>query len=174
MELAPYVTSLQAALSAAGQAAADDVREAADRLSYAVEPSLRLTLIEALSDAAAEVTTQLDGVSIDVRMRGGDPDLVASDDRFTEEPMAPPEPPAPPEAPGAGASEESMARISLRLPESLKTRVEEAAATEGLSTNAWIARALSNTLDSSQPGIQIHPKSGIRINVGQRFSGWAR
>jgi hypothetical protein len=172
MELEPYVTSLRSALAAAGQAAADDVREAADRLSYAVEPSLRLTFIDALSDAAAEITTQLDGVSIDVRMRSGNPELIASDDRLPEEPPAPPAPPEPPLPPGA--TEESMARISLRLPESLKSRVEEAAATEGLSTNAWIARALSVTLESPQTGIHISPKSGININVGRRFSGWAR
>lgn len=175
MELTEYVTSLRSALAAAGQAASDDVREAADRLSYAVEPSLRLTLIQALSDAADEITTQLDGVSVDVRMRGGNPDFVATDDRFSApeaEPPSPPTPPEPPETP----TDESISRISLRLPEGLKARAEAAATAEGMSVNAWIARAISLVLDAPQPGIHISPQ-GVHINPGgrsSRMTGWAR
>src|SRR5690606_40859978 len=90
MELTPYVESLRGSLAAAGDAAADDVRAAAERLSYAVEPSLRLTLLEALADAAAEITAQLDGICVDVRLRGGRPEMVA------REPGLPPESPASP------------------------------------------------------------------------------
>ncbi|NDL58014.1 toxin-antitoxin system HicB family antitoxin [Phytoactinopolyspora mesophila] len=165
MELTPYVDSLRGSLAAAAQAAADDVREAADRLSYAVEPSLRLTLIEAFGDAAAEITTQLDGVSVDVRLRGGNPEFVASDERVTAG-FTPPQPPEPPSPPPPPEADESMSRISLRLPESLKTRAEEAAAADGLSVNAWLVRAISQMLDG--------PQSGVHISLGRRVSGWVR
>ncbi|WP_166346622.1 toxin-antitoxin system HicB family antitoxin [Phytoactinopolyspora limicola] len=172
MELSPYVSSLRQALAAAAQAAADDVREAADRLSYAVEPSLRLTLIEAFGDAAADITTQLDGVSVDVRMRGGNPDFVVTDDHGAG--FAPPPPPEPPTPPPAPEPDEGTSRVSLRLPESLKARVEEAAATEGLSVNAWLVRAIGQALDGPSAGIHINPQTGVHINVGRRLSGWAR
>ncbi|NED95393.1 toxin-antitoxin system HicB family antitoxin [Phytoactinopolyspora alkaliphila] len=172
MELTPYVTSLRTALNAAADAAAADVREAADRLSYAVEPSLRLTLIEAFGDAAAEITTQLEGVSVDVRMRGGNPEFVASDERMDAH-YAMPEPPAPPAPPPPPEPDEGTSRISLRLPESLKARVEEAAAAEGLSVNGWLIRAISQTLDGAHTGIQIGPQ-GVNVNLGRRITGWAR
>lgn len=167
MNLDRYVESLRGALAAAGDAAASEVREAAERLSYAVEPSLRLTLLEALGDAAAEVTTQLDGVVVDVRLRGGDPDLVATDDRMPPTPPTPPEPPTPP-TPGGGFVDEGLSRVSLRLPESLKNRVEEAAATEGLSVNAWLVRAVSHTLEGGTR------TSSSSIGPGRRITGWVR
>lgn len=171
MELTPYVSSLRSALTAASQAAADDVRDAAERLTYAVEPSLRLTLIEALGDAADEITTQLEGVSVELRMRAGNPEFVASEERTADQ-LGPPEPPEPPAPPHPPEFEESTSRISLRLPESLKTRVEEAAAEEGLSVNGWLTRAISQTLDQPQPGVHVGPQ-GLNI-VGRRISGWAR
>jgi hypothetical protein len=175
MELTPYVSSLRNALTAAAEAAANDVREAADRLSYAVEPSLRLTLIEAFGDAAAEITTQLDGVSVDLRMRGGNPEFVANDERLAPHyaPPEPPEPPTPPTPPTPPEPDEGTSRISLRLPESLKARVEEAASAEGLSVNAWLIRAISQTLDGQQTGIQVGPH-GVNVNLGRRITGWAR
>ncbi|AYY11408.1 toxin-antitoxin system HicB family antitoxin [Actinobacteria bacterium YIM 96077] len=175
MDLTPYVSALRSSLTAAGQTASDDVREAADRLSYAVEPSLRLTMIEAFSDAASEITAQLEGVAVDVRMRGGNPEFVATDTR-TEADLGPPEAPAPPTPPSPPGSEsdESVSRISLRLPESLKARVEEAAAAEGMSVNAWMVRAIGQTLDGPQSGVHISPQSGVHINLGRRMSGWVR
>jgi hypothetical protein len=173
MELAPYTSSLRNSLTAAAQAASDDVREAADRLSYAVEPSLRLTLIEAFGDAADEITAQLDGVAVELRMRGGNPEFVATDTRTAPEfePPSPPEPPTPHQGPDP---EEATSRFSLRLPESLKTRVEEAAAAEGLSVNAWLIRAIVQTLDGQPAGVHGSPQTGVHINLGRRISGWAR
>lgn len=166
MELNAYVESLRTALAAAGGAAADDVRQAADRLSYAVEPSLRLTLLEALGDAAAEVTTQLEGVVVEVRLRGSDPELVATDDRV---PPRPPMPPSPPDAPAPPEVDEGTSRVSLRLPETLKTRVEQAAAATGVSVNTWLVRTVSHVLDSPQT-----PTSTLVSRPGRRISGWVR
>ncbi|PSK92413.1 hypothetical protein CLV30_13229 [Haloactinopolyspora alba] len=163
MELTPYVESLRGSLASAGNAAADEVRDAAERLSYAVEPSLRLTLLEALGDAAAEVTAQLDGVVVDVRLRGGQPELVA--DEVAVPPAAPaapqpPQPPAPPEP------DEGTSRVSLRLPETLKVKVEEVAAAEGMSVNAWLIRAVTHALEPAPA-----PR---RATTGRRITGWVR
>src|SRR5690625_1913232 len=152
MELTPYVESLRRALAAAGHAASDDVRDAADRLSYAVEPSLRLTLMDVLGDAADEVTGQLDGVVVDVRLRGGTPELVAVDDRVVMDAPDPPAPPPPPGPPTPPDPEIGTSRVSLRLPDTFKTRVEEAVAAEGLSVNAWLGRAVSQQLDDPGGG----------------------
>ena len=169
MELVPYVESLRSSLAAAGGAAADDVRAAAERLSYAVEPSLRLTLMEALADAAAEVTAQLDGVAVEVRLRGGRPEMVASEAVQPPETSTLPAPPAPPEPPTPPDSDAGTSRVSLRLPEPLKVRIEEAAAAEGLSVNAWLIRAVTLTLE---PTVTSH--SITRVNTGRRISGWVR
>jgi hypothetical protein len=62
------------------------------------------------------------------------------------------------------------ARLNLRLPGSLKERIEEAAKAEGLSLNAWLVRAAAAALD---PGSR--PRSGRSIpSGGQHYSGWAR
>jgi hypothetical protein len=183
MELSPYVENLRSSLAAAGNAAAEEVRDAAERLSYAVEPSLRLTLIEVLGDAAAEVTSQLDGVVVDVRLRGGTPELVVEDDRmnagFPDSPPSPPvppvspEPPVPPAPPMPPDPDEGTSRVSLRLPDTLKTRVEDAAAAAGQSVNSWLVRAIAAQLDgpTTTPGSWAPPAPG---RVGRRVTGWVR
>jgi HicB family len=168
MELTPYVDSLRRDLAAAAEAASAEVRDAADRLSYAVEPSLRMVLLEALGVAAAEVTDQLADVVVDVRLRGRDPEMVVQEHAPPPEPPAPPAPPTPP---GPPDPDEGMARVSLRLPESLKARVDEAAAAAGQSANAWIVRALTQVLED--PGATAQASVRIR-GVGQRLTGWQR
>ncbi|TDC53783.1 toxin-antitoxin system HicB family antitoxin [Jiangella ureilytica] len=163
MELTQYVEALRGSLAAAGQAAADDVRDAAERLSYAVEPSLRLTLLEALGDAAAEITHQLDDIVVEVRLRGGDPEMVATE--TVAAPPRPPHPPVPP-VPPSPPEDEGTSRVSLRLPETLKVRVEEAAAAEGMSVNAWLIRAVLQTFEPA--------RSSTRVSVGRNLSGWVR
>lgn len=177
MELAPYVESLRQSLAAAGNAAADEVRDAAERLSYAVEPSLRLTLMEVLGDAADEVTSQLDGVVVDVRLRGGSPELVAEDDRAAAGPVEPPVPPAPPEPPVPPDPDEGTSRVSLRLPDTVKSRVDEAAAAEGLSVNAWLVRVVTQQLDGTAGALYLSTP-GLQLTVpgrpGRRITGWVR
>lgn len=157
----PYVEVLRRDLAAAGQAAPDDVREAAERLSYAVEPSLRLALLDALGTAAAEVTAQLSNAVVEVRLRGRDPELVVS-----EAVEHVPSPPLPLPPPAPGDVDEGLSRISFRLQESLKSRVETAAAAEGLSVNAWLVRAVAQMLDG--------PTRTTTIRGGRHLSGWVR
>jgi hypothetical protein len=167
MELGPYVDNLRRDLATAAEAASAEVRDAADRLSYAVEPSLRMVLLEALGVAAAEVTDQLTDVVVEVRLRGRDPELVVTE--HAAPPPGPPEPPAPPPPPPE--VEEGIARVSLRLPESLKARVDEAAAAAGQSANAWIVRSITQVLDAGPAAAA----TGYRVRgVGQRLTGWQR
>jgi hypothetical protein len=158
MELMPFVDTLRRDLAAAGEAASAEVRDAVERLSYALEPSARLVLLDALGTAAAEVSAQLPTAVVEVRLRGRDADLVVDD---PGEAMA-----APPHTTPVPESDEGTSRISFRLAESLKARVEQAAAADGLSVNAWLVRAVTQTVDG--------PTSGVSIRVGRHVTGWMR
>jgi hypothetical protein len=158
MELAPFIDEVRRDLAAAGEAAGAEVREASQRLSYALEPSLRLVLLEALGTAAAEITAQLDAAVVELHLRGRDPDLVVSE---AGGPMATSARTAP-----VADSDEGMSRISFRLRESLKARVEEAAAADGLSVNSWLVRAVAETLDTPAPA--------PTARASRHISGWVR
>src|SRR3954467_10050435 len=127
MDLTPYLESLRSDLTAAAAPGGPETARAAALLGHALEASARLALLEALSDAAAEITTRLQGPVVDVRLRGREADLVVSEIPATT--------PAPqPLVAATGA----LARITLRLPETLKPHAEQAAAAEGISVNAWL------------------------------------
>ncbi|MFE1248732.1 hypothetical protein [Streptomyces sp. NPDC058735] len=172
MDLAPYVDSLRRELAVAAEAGGDDARELAERLTAPLESATRLTLLNVLSAAMDEITRELAPGSVDVRLRGLDPDFVVTpaptDAGAPAEPPAPAEPFIPP-APADG-DEGGTARINLRLPTHLKTRVEEAASREGLSVNAWLVRAVSATVDG---GTRPRPPEKAR-SVGHSFTGWVR
>lgn len=160
MDLSDYVDALRSHLTTAAAAGTEQTRETARLLADALEPAVRLTVMDALSAMAAEVTAAWDGGLVDIRLRGRDPEVVVV-------PAAHDDPPEPPVDPAAADDDGTTARISLRLPDSLKTRAEDAAATSGLSLNAWLVRAVSAALrdpaDASRPG------RGPR-----RYSGFAR
>src|SRR5690606_37178161 len=162
MDLAPYLSNLRDALAAAARTAGEDVQEAAARLAAALVPALRLTLLEFASELTDDITDKLDGDAVEVRLRGGQPEVVVERRPRTE--PTPPSPPTPPEPPGP--SEYSQARVSLRLPESLKTRIDDAAAAEGVSVNTWIVRAAQRALQA--------PPSPPFSPATRRMTGWAR
>lgn len=173
MDLTPYVDSLRRELAVAAEAGGDDARELAERLTAPLESATRLTLLNVLSAAMDEITRELAPGSVDVRLRGLDPDfqvtLPPRDDTY-EEQAARPEPfkaaaPAP-----ADGDDGGTARVNLRLPAHLKARAEEAASREGLSVNAWLVRAVSAAVDGGS-----RPRTPERTQaVGQSFTGWVR
>ena len=71
---------------------------------------------------------------------------------------------------GAAAGEGGTARINLRLPDQLKSQVEQSADREGLSTNAWLVRAVAAAVDRGRPGPAQHEQRTARS--GQRYTGW--
>ncbi|MEW9508760.1 toxin-antitoxin system HicB family antitoxin [Streptomyces bacillaris] len=175
MDLTPFVDTIRRELAVAAEAGGDDARELADRLTAPLEAATRLTLLNVLSAAMDEVTRELAPGSVDVRLRGLDPDFVVTPppaDRATA-PAGPAESlPAPPPVPAAEGETEAPARINLRLPAHLKARAEEAASREGLSVNAWLVRAVSAAADgAARPAPR--PADTTR-GAGQRLTGWVR
>lgn len=179
MNLAPYIDRLRRDLAAAAEAGGDEARELADRLTTALESAAQLVLLEALTAAADEITVELAPGSVEVRLRGREPDFVVTPPPPVESPAGPADDldvdahPAPLGAAGraALADDGGTARLNLRLPETLKTRVEEAARTEGLSLNAWLIRAAAAALDARAGGPRPRPRTS---SGGQRFTGWVR
>jgi hypothetical protein len=164
MELSPYLENLQRDLTAAAAPGGEDITRAASLLAGSLEASLRLCLMEALSDAAAEITTKLTNASVEVRLRAREADLVVTE--------APAEAPLPAAAAPASTSEGEQARITLRLPEQLKEAVERAAAIEGVSTNAWLVRALWAA--TTQPSGPPPPPPGRGGRSSRRITGFAQ
>ena len=170
MDFTPYVDQLRQELVAAAELGGDEARALAERLTGPLEASLRLALLSALSAAAEEITSQLAPGSVDVRMRGGDIGFVVTPAPAPEHREEPEPAPAPPPAPAAEGDEAATARITLRLPEQLKARIEDAAGREGFSVNTWLVRAVSQGLESAHPSAD-----GRRSRkYGQQYSGWVR
>lgn len=170
MDLTSYVDFLGRELATAAEAGGEEARALAERLAGPVESAVRLTLLEALSAAADEITRDLAPGSVEVRLRGLDPNFVVTPP--PSEPAyatAAPEPEPEPDAGPARTDEAATARINFRLPEHLKASIEEAAAREGRSVNAWLGRVASAAL--RQPGKEQTPEQ--RGGPGkQRYTGW--
>ncbi|NWF30593.1 hypothetical protein HW130_30810 [Streptomyces sp. PKU-EA00015] len=171
MDLTPYVDTLRRELAVAAEAGGADARALAERLTAPLESATRLTMLNVLSAAMDEITRELAPGSVDVRLRGLDPDFVVTlppADGGTTEPAAPVEP-LKAQAPAEG-DEGGTARVNLRLPAHLKTRAEEAASREGLSVNAWLVRAVSAAVDGG-----TRPRTTEKTRtIGQSFTGWVR
>ncbi|WP_336321314.1 hypothetical protein [Streptomyces lavendofoliae] len=173
MDLTPYVDNLRRELAVAAEAGGDEARELAERLTAPLESATRLTMLNVLSAAMAEITRELAPGSVDVRLRGLDPDFVVTpppaEGGVPVEPSASAEPLRGGPAPAEG-DEGGTARVNLRLPAHLKARAEEAAGREGLSVNAWLVRAVSAAVDGGG-----RPRTTQRTQaVGQSFTGWVR
>lgn len=167
MDLAPYIEGLHRHLIAAAEPGGEEARAMAERLGATLDASARLMLLDALSAAAGEITTELAPGSVDVRLRGGEPELVVVAPP-ADEPAAAPATGVP--APVAADDDGAQARINLRLPDRLKGRVEEAAAGAGLSVNAWLVRAVAAAVE---PAGGTPPSAGpARPGGGQKLTGW--
>lgn len=173
MNLGPFVDDIHRQLVAAADTAGDEGRALAERIYAPVEAAVRLTLQDALAAAAEEITCELAPGSVEVRLRGRQPEFVVNlpapavgeDEGMRED-----------GSPGLGRSvpegdDGAMARINLRMPDHLKNRIEQAAAVEGLSVNSWLVRAASAALERSDP-----PRTRARHTPQgpQRYTGWAR
>lgn len=170
----PYVEKLQRELAAAAEAGGPEARALAERLTGPLESAARLALLEALSAAAGEITRELAPGSVDLLLRGGDPAFVV-----TPPPAAPPQDAtgsaaetlsvAPPAAAPLAGEDGGTARMTLRLPDHLKARVEEAAAQQGVSVNAWLVRAVSAAFEPSATA-----RTGSQPRSGRSYTGWVR
>ncbi|WP_026453061.1 YlcI/YnfO family protein [Saccharomonospora iraqiensis] len=174
MDLNVHVSGLGREFAALAEAGGDDARELAERLAGPLESAIRMTLLDVLSSAADEITRELAPGSVELRLRGRDPEFVVTT------------PPAEPEDEVSEGGTEATAgtvppitedgpatRINVRLPEQLKAAIEEAAAQEGRSVNAWLVRAAATALQGPGQGGRTEPgSSGKRSS--QRVTGWLR
>ena len=147
MDLSAYLTQLREDLTTAASAGDDQTRQTAAVLSAAIEPAARLAIMNAMSDLAAEVTTQLDGQVVDVRLDGRDVRVVVTGSGHEHaEPSGESTPPPPPLGDSGDVS-----RITLRLLEQIKSQAEQAASTQGVSLNTWMAQAVQGALHGGHP-----------------------
>lgn len=176
MELGPYLEALDEQLVVAAATGGEEALSLAQRLTAALHSAAKLTLLDALSAAAAEITSELAPGSVELRLRGGEPEFVVTA--------------SPAEAAGEGneirapavawsasaaspaSGEGAIARISLRLPDQLKTQVEQSAEREGLSINAWLVRAIAAAIERGRPGPEREQPT--TAHSGQRYTGWGR
>ncbi len=180
MNIDPYIEKLRASLRAAAELGGDEGRAAAERVGTALEPAARLAIMEAVTQAAAEISSELPSGAIGVRLAGEGLEF-----QFNRGPESYPEPPAPP---AADEDEALTARVTLRIPEAVKARIEEFAAAAGVSLNSWIVNALRQAtqgtgfsaridLGGGQPFIDVQ---GFPFNDlgrpgkrhGNRMHGW--
>jgi FAD/FMN-containing dehydrogenase len=161
MDISGYVDRLRADLVAAAASGGEAMVDAAERLVTTLDAAVRMALLEALSDAAAEISAELDGGAVEVRLKGRDPQFVV---------IPPPAAAAAGDAAEADVEDEAdgvTVRITLRLPENVKQRVEEAATRSRQSLNTWLVEAAR--------AAAREPASPREWRVsGQRLSGWAR
>ncbi|MFC3455173.1 toxin-antitoxin system HicB family antitoxin [Amycolatopsis speibonae] len=173
MDLTPFVDNVRRELAVAAEAGGAEASALAERLTAPLASAIRLALLDALSAASDEITRDLAPGSVEVRLRAGEASFAVTLPAVEQAgPVAAtvPEPPAPP-LPPMPDEEGATARINFRLPEQLKARVEEAAAAQGRSVNAWLVRAASAALrPSEQTAPPASPSSGHR--AAQRYTGW--
>lgn len=162
MELAPFVADLQRQLVDAADNGTDDTRAVAERLAAGLDAATRLVLLDALSAAVGEITRDLAPGSVDLRLRGREVEFVvnhaATEADSDDLPAA-----------SVDLDDASTSRTTLRLPDTLKVKVDEAAAADGLSVNTWLVRAVAAALAPKQR------RSAQRsLRTGDNFAGWAR
>jgi len=165
MKLSDFAAKLRGELTSITRFAGEDVTRAAELLTEALDSSVRLILLDVLSAAAADITARLHDTVVEVRLADGEPTFVV----MTAPLEAEYEEQARPTAAG-GDQQEPGARLTLRLPDSLKTRIEAAAAQNGVSVNTWLVRAASRAVEEPGRGSQAAGRWG----KGQRITGYAR
>jgi hypothetical protein len=157
MDLTPHLEAVRADL----EALADEQTQAGlERLARAVEPALQLRLQDVLSEAALELSEQLPSGHAEVRIAARDARLVYVGEGPTPRP----------EATAEDEDEGGSVRLTLRMPEQLKIKVEGAAAKEGLSVNAWLVRTISRGVEGRRIEIEFGTGKATR---GSRVTGWA-
>lgn len=180
MDITPYVDRLRGDLMSAAASSGDELRSAAERLGFALDPAARLALMEAVSQAASEITAELPSGSVDVRLDGRDLAFVVTGGPEPAMPGATPAPPAPPVPPTPPGSD-GAARVTLRLPESVKARAEEAAGDAGQSLNTWLVNVVRAATEASGQfnvnvdlsGVPFLGKQGSSRKSGaRRMTGW--
>ena len=148
MNVAAFVEALQRDLEAVAGIGDEAAQQAAQRIAAALEPSLRLRLQDLLGEAAVELTSQLPDGHVDLRVVGGDPEFVYVEERS---------------GPMPSGEDALSARVTLRLPETLKSIIDAAAQDAGVSANTWLLQQISRSANPKRRG-----------PGGRRMTGYGR
>lgn len=150
MDLSRYTESVREQLASASALADEQTQQVVQNLGTSLDSALRLTLIQALSDAAVAISAELAPTTVEVRMDGAEPEFVvrqaptsSHDDSYAEESDDEDDER---DDDLLSDEEDGQARISLRLSTRLKQRVDDAADEDQVSTNAWINEAVVGQL----------------------------
>jgi hypothetical protein len=177
MDLGPYLQDIHRQLETAAEAGGDEARAVAERIAGPLEAAIRLALLDVLAAAAEEITVELAPGSVELRLRGRDPEFVVtppvgpSDAELAEGDGGAGDWPAQAASlASAEGGEGTISRINLRLPEHLKARIERAAGSEGLSVNSWLVRAAAGALERAD-SVRRRER---RPHGAQRYTGWVR
>ena len=172
MHLDPYVEALRRDFLGAAQSRGDEVGALAESLVAPLDAAVRLILLSVLSEAADEITEALLPGTVEVRLRGLAPAFVVTpppDGEASEPESASGAADLSSPAPGLADDEDAVtARVTFRPPVQLKSRIDDAAAREGVSVNAWLVRLAAAALEPG-PRLERRPRREAR-----RFSGWVR
>ncbi len=103
-----------------------DLENAVERLVDPFELALRARFLEALTVMAAELTVDIESGRIETRLDGDTVSLAYLPDTEVV----------------TGTNQELDARVTLRMPESLKSRMESVAAADRVSVNTWLLRLI--------------------------------
>jgi hypothetical protein len=165
MQLSPYVAQIQTSLTAAAALGDEATRHTAEALCTAAEPAARLAVLAAVTAAADEITAALldspGSPAVAVRLDG--------EDLRVEVRLAEPAPEPPADDPDTA---DATARISLRLPEGLKTEVEAAAKAASVSVNTWLVRAAGRALAAGRARPGFEAGGWESRSSGHRITGW--
>jgi hypothetical protein len=170
MDLEPYVDEIHRHYALAAEAGGPDAEALAARLIAPLDAAIRLAVQHALADAADEITCELAPGSVELHVRGRELAFVVAlpvDNGDMRDDDAEPAPPADALPPDDGGT----ARINVRMPEQLKTRIDHAAGVQRMSVNAWLVRAAESALDRGNTATQPErrPARGT-----QRYRGWVK
>jgi hypothetical protein len=160
MDLQPYLDTVRHELALAAGAGGPDASELAERLTAPLESAIRLVLLDALCAAAEEVTRDLAPSSVEVRLRGRDPEFVVTTLGAQPPPVQPPSLQPAPVADDDGGTW----RVTLRLPDGLRAHIEAAARRDGISINTWLVRAAA---------ARVEPATKPTDNP-RHVTGWVR
>lgn len=155
MQLSHAITNLESAVETQLRVAGPDVAEAGTQLMAALKPAIKESMMEVIDMAVAEITSQLDTQTIDIKLVDGDPELVVNED-----PSAAAHPPPPPPDAEGDADE---ARITVRLPGYLKDLIANEAETAGDSINSYVVDVLSTKARKRHASHGSHHKTTFRL-----------
>lgn len=177
MDVTQFAEALREDLTTAAEAGGTEIRAAAERLAMALDPAIRLTLMDALSQAAAEITNELHGTSVEVRLKGREPVFVVTGNATGAAPERVDPSDDVTDDLAFDSDDDAVARITLRLPESLKARAEDLANKRGQSLNTWLVNAARNaaTVNLDLTSGAMGPGAPGRNRLSsKRIQGWVR